>query len=390
MSKQASRSRGAAALAVITAALTALCTACGTVSPPPGPRMVQSRYEIATGRVIVRDCGYSVSLPGQPGRDLWLFCDTEITGRHGQEIGSPILGTGTAAAGPYRAGQAPGPLTEVATPGRGRATVATTPQPFLPAPVGLTLPGGTLPCTAPRAYPARWITGVAREPGPPGLAGHLLISYADYCVSGGSVFTPEAFGLLDYDPADNVLGRPAQVFAAAAGQPLPPQRLLGSPIFRGGYVYLFGFCGPDQGCGRGGVFLARTVARPAGWQDGAAYRYWTGSGWSASPASAATLTGPATTFGVSAGDYSADGHGLVMIEETSVVGGFSVWQAPAPVGPWRRVETGRVPCTAGRQSGPGGLCRALIGHPELSTGADLLLSFFDPGADHLEVVGYPW
>jgi hypothetical protein len=390
MSEKSSRSRDAVALPVITAVLTALCAACGSVGAPPGPRMVQSRYELSTGRVIVRDCGYSVPLPGQPGRDLWLFCDTEITGRQGQEIGSPILGTGTAAVGPYRAGQAPGPLTEVAAPGHGRAAAGTAPQPFLPSPAGLTLLGGTLPCAAPRAYPARWITGVTREPGPPGLSGHLLITYADYCVSGASAFTPEAFGLLDYDPADNVAGRPVQVFGAAAGQPLPAQRLLGSPIFRGGYLYLFGSCGPDQGCGRGGVVLVRTVASPAGWQEGPAYRYWTGSGWSASPAGAATLPGPATAVEVSAADYSADGHGLVMIEQTSVVGDFSVWQAAAPTGPWRRVQTGRVPCTTGRQAGAGGLCRALIGHPELSTGTDLLLSFFDPGADHLEVIGYPW
>ena len=37
-----------------------------------------------------------------------------------------------------------------------------------------------------------------------------------------------------------------------------------------------------------------------------------------------------------------------------------------------------LPCTAGKQAGqPGGLCRALIGHPELSTPDHLLISFFN-------------
>jgi len=390
MLEQASRSRIAAALTVVTATLTLLATACGSASQAVGLQRVLSTYEIATGRVIVRDCGYSVPLPDEPGRSLWLFCDTQITNRHGQEIGSPILGTGTAAEGPSGPGQAPGVLTEVTTPGRRQPGAHAAPLPFLPAPTNLTRPVSTLPCTGPHVYPARWISGVAQEPAGSGPAGHLLISYDDYCVSGGSVFTPEAFGLIDYDPADNVLGRPAEVFRAAAAQQLPQQQLLGSPIFYGGYLYLFASCGTDQGCGSGGVFLARTAASPARWRDGFTYRYWTGSGWSASPVGAATLFGPTSALAVSAGDYSADGHGLVAIEQASVAGDFSVWQAAVPTGPWRRVETGRVPCTAGHQAGTGGLCRALIGHPELSTRTELLISFFDPGDNHLEVVGFPW
>ena len=45
-------------LTVLAAALAVLCTACGSGSPPP--RLVTSRYEIATGHRIVRDCGFSV------------------------------------------------------------------------------------------------------------------------------------------------------------------------------------------------------------------------------------------------------------------------------------------------------------------------------------------
>ena len=273
--------------------------------------------------------------------------------------------------------------------GRGQLPARTAPQPFLPVPAGLTLPGSTLPCSGPHTYPARWVTGAAREPG---SSGRVLISYADYCVSGPDVFTPEGFGLLGYDPAGNVLGAPAQVFAAPAGRQLPQQRqeVLGSPVFRGGYLYLFGLCG--HSCrGRGGVFLARTAATAASWDNGFTYRYWTGRGWSAALADATALTGTAAPGGVSAGDYRGAGRGLVMIEQTSAAGDFSVWQAAAPTGPWQETRTGRVPCTAGQQGGqPGGLCRALIGHPELSTPDDLLISFFNPGTSHVEVAAYPW
>jgi hypothetical protein len=388
-------SRTSAALTAIAVALVVLCAACGS-SPPP--QRVLSRYETATGHVIVRDCGFSVPLAAQADRSLWLFCDTVVTTPQGQDVGITILGAGTAAEGPGTAGRGPGALTEVTTPavdGPGAPRAPGTagaaggllapragPRPFLPVPANLTLPASLLPCAGPHVYPARWVTGAAREPG---SSGRVLIGYADYCVSGNDVFTLEAFGLIDYDPAANVLGPPVQVLAAPAGQQLPSFQALGSPVFRGGYLYLFGWCG--TGCGRGGVFLARTRATAAWWDDGFTYRYWTGRGWSADPASAAALTGRGP-LAMSAGDYSADGRGLVMIEQTSAAGDFSLWRAAAPTGPWHQTGTGRVPCTAGKQADD--LCRAVIGHPELSDRSELLISFFNPGADHVETLAYPW
>jgi hypothetical protein len=93
---------------------------------------------------------------------------------------------------------------------------------------------------------------------------------------------------------------------------------------------------------------------------------------------------------VSAADYPAGGHGLVMIEQTSAGGDFSVWQAPAPTGPWRQIQAGQVSCTAGKRTQPVDLCRALIGHPELSTRDELLISFFNPGDSHVEVSAFGW
>ena len=122
-----------------------------------------------------------------------------------------------------------------------------------------------------------------------------------------------------------------------------------------------------------------------GWDNGYTYQYWTGRGWSADLSHAAPLTGYREPLQVSVGDYP--GRGLVMIEQTSVAGDFSVWQARRPPGPGGKTRTGRVPCTSGK---PPGLCRALIGHPELSTRDDLMISFFNPGTNHVEVAAYPW
>jgi hypothetical protein len=393
--------RKSAALAVTVTALVVLCAACG--SGAPAAQRVLSRYETSTGRQIVRDCGFSVPLAGRADRSLWLFCDTLVTTRQGKEVGPPILGAGTTAEGPGTAGRGPGVLTEVTTPAvngpaadgpapphapgaaSGLLPPQARPRPFLPLPANLTLPASLLACAGPHAYPARWVTGAAREPG---SSGRVLISYADYCVSGGDAFTPEGFGLLDYDPAGNVLGPPTPVFTAPPGQQLPQPQVLGSPVFRGGYLYLFGWCGP--GCDRGGVFLARTAATSAAWASGYTYQYWTGRGWSADLTHAAALTGYGEPLAVSVADYPAGRHGLVMIEQTSAGGGFSLWQAQAPAGPWRQIQTGRVPCTAGQRVQAADLCRALIGHPELSTGSELVISFFNPGASHIQVTVDPW
>ena len=216
----------------------------------------------------------------------------------------------------------------------------------------------------------------------------------------GDSLTAEGFGLVGYDPASNLLSPPDRVFGSVAGLPLPPQQTLGSPIILSGYLYLFSFCtgATNGGCGRGRVFLARTLAQPAYWQNPLSYQYWTGLGWSPDELAAATMipAGPAARGGpleISAGNYAADGHGLVMVEQTSLAGGFQVWQATSPASR-RRVRTGQVPCRPSTQpitqDGADGLCRALIGHPELSTRRQLLISYFDPGNDHVEVSAYLW
>ena len=370
-----------------------MAAACGAAVPHPAPSPVLSNYERSTGSTIHRDCGYSSPLPGKPGWSVWLFCDTTVTGAHGRKIEGLILGTDTAADGPYQAGRAPARLNEIPTPPTPPASPSTAaPQPFLPAPQNLQLPGSMLPCAGPSAYPAAWISGVTRAPSA-AAAGTLLITYDDYCITGtGETLTAEGFGLAEYNPASNLLGPVTLVFSSGLG--LPSAQVLGSPVTGGdGYLYLFGFCRAapaPAGCGRGRVFLARTVAAPAYWQNPFAYQYRTGDGWSSQAAAAGSLIPAGQSLGISVGDYAAVGRGLVMIEQTSLTGGFQAWQANSPTGPWRRLIAGRVPCTSGAEPGPEGLCRALIGHPELSTRSRLLISYYDPGNYHLYTSAYHW
>jgi hypothetical protein len=423
--------RGAALLGSLLAmTAVASCARPSRPSPGPAPGLVLSNYERATGDSVPRDCGYSSPLPARPGWSLWLFCDTAVTSARGARLDRLILGTDTAAAGPYQAGQVPARLSEIPTPPAPAALPSNgAPEPFLPAPQNLVRPGSTLPCSGSGTYPAAWITGVAREPADagPGSRDRLLISYNDYCVTGdtGSLgtdvpgsLTAEGSGLIEYDPATNQLGAPSQVFGgtsgpgqagtaqsglapsgmapsgiAQSGIALPVQQVLGSPVFHGGYLYQFGFCSAatlPTGCATGKVFMVRVQAIPAAWQNPLSYQYWTGAGWSLDPNTAASVLPAGHPLGVSAGDYSADGRGLVIVEQTSLAGDFQVWQASSPAGPWRHLRSGRVPCRAASGHGPGNLCRAVIGHPELSTRSHLLISYFNPGNSHVELSAYPW
>ena len=382
------------ACAIVVSLLTvAACTGGSGPAPSAGPSPVTSNYERASGNTIPRDCGYSSPLPGRAGWSLWLFCDTAVASARNGKIENLILGTDTAAAGPYQVGRAPAGLSEIPTPPAPLTLPGNSaPQPFLPVPQGLLLPGGTLPCSGPGAYPASWITGVTRAPGA-AASSNLLISYDDYCVTDnfGSL-TAEGFGLVEYDPAHNLLGPTGRVFGSVIG--LPAAQVLGSPVVGGdGYLYLFGFCAATltSGCGAGGVYLARTPARPADWQNPLTYQYWDGSGWSPYETAAApvgSVTAATRPLGISVGAYA--GRGLVMVEQTSLAGAFELWQARSPAGPWRPVRTGKVPCGTSRQNGADALCRALIGHPELSTRSQVLISYFNPGNDHVDLSAFSW
>jgi hypothetical protein len=368
--------------------------------PPPVP--VLSGIEGNGGASIGRDCGYSQPLPASAGRSLWLFCDTPLYLRDGSANNGAawklrrFIGGSTAALGRGARGHAPGRLTELATPGTGNlAQPGGSPAPFLPTPTGLLTPAG-LPCDLTGgAYAASWITGVARIPSSP----DVLVTFNNYCVLTGAApsFISEGFGLAEYNPAANTLVNQATVFTGiGSAGPAPPQ-LLGSPVFAGRYLYLFGpTCStPGSGkCSAGRIFMARVAATPLAWANPFAYQWWTSirsSPWTPSPAAAASIIPGARPSAVNVQDFAATGHGLALIEQTDISGRFVVYVTRSPTSRWAKLTAGHVPCRAG--SGYANFCRAIIGHPELSTRARLYLSYFNPAAaahGHVMVTSVPW
>jgi hypothetical protein len=366
---------------------------------PPAPVLSSAER---SGRVsVARDCGYSAPLPADPGRSLWLFCDTAVyvrktdrDGRSGWSLQRFITGStaavGAGATGPGPASRAPGELSEVATPGAavpGGARAGRAPEPFLAPPAGLVMPDG-LPCGLDGSYAASWVTGITRVPSTP----DLLVTFNNYCVlRGAGGFMREGFGAAEYNPAAGTLSYDITVFGLGA-----PATLLGSPVFSGRYLYLYGPTCTGRKAGRcaGTMFEARVPASPAAWTDPLSYQ-WLASGpagtWTSDPAAAAAVIAGSGPSGVSVASFAAAGRGFVLIAQTNIDGAFTVYRSASPAGGWKPVRSGRVPCRVG--AGYANFCRAIIGHPELSTPAELVLSYFDPAAGpggHVMVAGFRW
>lgn len=348
--------------------------------PPPGK--VLSRWEnLAPGNVVSRDCGYSKKVPGS-ARSLWLFCDSSWSGTSS----GFWLGV-TAAVGPFTAGKVPTGLTEIPPPPQAiSAPNDRGPSGLLPVPSGLVLPNGA-DCHVPgSSYGASWASGVAQQPAGADPA-KLLITYADVCVHGAGI-TTERFGLVEYNPATNVLSGQRQVHTTLSG--LPFQKNLGSPIFSGGYLYLTGYLCDDLAwgaCGTGRVALARVAATPASWRSASNYRYWNGTGWTSDHNAAVSVLPGAKPMAVHMEDFSALGKGFVVVEQIDIAGNFRIWRSASLTSGWAVTRTGVAPC--GDQQGLD-LCRAYFGHPELSTASNLLMSYYNPANDHVNVMAVPW
>ena len=398
------------ALVIFMAAV--LCaSAASPLADSPPPAQVLSNYENYWAAGLARDCGYSQPLPSDPGISLWLFCDTAVHGANSQlqwRWLAQINGS-TGAEGPSTPGEVPSDLSELATPGSGMPAMPNHdgPAQFLPAPSGLVTSGG-LPCDpANGGYPASWISGVTQDAANPS---DVLISYDNYCVPivpSSNELTGEGFGLAAYDPASNTLDSQVTIFASSGGRPLGPQLLLGSPVFSGAHLFLFASYCPQHnhvglactaGSGGNAVYLARVGATPASWQDAGDFRWYaSSSSWTTSASSAASVIPAAAPLAVNVQNFSALGHGLVLIEQTDGAGGFTVYQASGPAGAWSKLTSGKVPCAIEGDS----LCRAIFGHPELSTSSRLLVSYYDPAArpqynpaagaeGHVMVAAFPW
>jgi hypothetical protein len=361
-------------------------------SAPPAP--VQSNFENTYGASLSRDCGFSAPLPANPAASLWLFCDTAIYGLN-QQLQYHLTGFipgSTAAEGPYTAGEVPQGLSELPTPPASLPAMPNSdgPAQFLSTPSGLVTSTGQ-PCdSANNAYAASWISGVTREPATANPA-DLLITYGNYCVQGSLTFDAEGYGIAEYNPATNTVDRQATIFS---GTLVPPQQMLVSPVFSGSHLYLFGSQCSSQDqfgdCTSGSVYLARTGVTASSWDNPASYQWRDGGTWTSAASSATSIIPSATPISaVSVGNFSSLGQGIVLIAQTNVGGHFVAYEPVSSLtGTWQQVISATVPCGSGST-----VCHAIIGHPELSTASQLMLSYFDPAkgpAGHVMADAFAW
>lgn len=376
--------RRLAAVGTITL-IAVLCCLGSAVVPGdvPPPAEVTSNFENYWGVSLNRDCGYSRQLSN--GQGLWLFCDTAWT----DLTGSHFVAGSTAAEGPYTAGQVPTGLTELPTPPAAPPPNQPNhgaPQPFLPTPSGLLNPSGQS-CTADgNQYPASWITGATAEPD----SIHLLITYANVCVTHTATpYLIQGYGIAEYNPVANTIDTQTTVWSIPGTQ-LQPAAVLGSPVVSDGYLYLYGSACTSwySGvCATGGVYAARVPADPADWRSAASYRWYRHDDLTADPADATSVIPSVTPAGLSVDGYSQVGHGVVAIVQTDLRGGFQAWQAVTPAGPWTMLTSGKVGSASGSDND---IRRALIGHPDLSTNTELMLSYVNSTDQHVAVAAFPW
>jgi hypothetical protein len=368
-----------AVLAVV--GVVALVVGAATPTGADPAAWVRSNFETTFGMKVARDCGFSEPLPGHPGESLWIFCDTGVYDPAGTLVNY--------FAGSSAARGTPAGVSELPTPAAPLPDLpwAGAPAPFVPAPAGLVRKDG-LPCSGNGPMPASWITGLTGLPG----TGRLLLTFVDVCIEGAWDWTPQSFGMVEYDPATNTLSPTTTVFAERSGRPLTQQLHLGSPVVADdGYLYLYSHSCDTWyvgSCAMGRVVVARVPVEQR--SDPAAYRYFGGLGWTDKVAFAANVLLGGRPMSISVDTGGAAGAGFVLVEGTSVGGTYRVWEATAPTGPWllRTPEELRLPgCTA--PAGVVDFCHALTVQPDLSTPDRVAVSHYAVADQHVRVTTTP-
>jgi hypothetical protein len=323
---------------------------------------VRSTHENAN-RVLSRDIGLSVALPG--GRDLWIFGDTgtfiRTRGAAWQAI--DFIDGSTAMIASYSPGKVP----------RGDELPAGQPQRFVPAPEHVYLPDGSgRRCAKPTptaAFAARWPTGAALMPADDA---QVIVTYLVVCVhrpaEGEVAHQTEGWGYLLYNWRSRKIDHgPVDVFAPEpAGGELPVAKRLGWPVVADGELTLFSASCSKLvvECAAGNVWSATLAPEIRVLDDPASY-----------------AVEPVRTDGsarwqpmsISVGTYE---DGLRLIEQTSVLGGYRIFEASEVGAPWRLAGSGNLPgCRSTK-----GFCFGLEGHAELSTATSVFVSYKDPNS----------
>lgn len=334
---------------------------------------VNANQETTTGTVLQRDAGISVGLPS--GRDLWIFGDTSSFSANASQSNA-FIGGSTAAAGRYIPGRTPTALKDIQPAGSLAAGPNAAPVQFIPTPTDTVMPDGSgRACTTANGavYTARWPTGAALLDNP----ANLLVTYTDVCVTTATNFTVEGWGWMIYNwRQGKIKTGPIDVFPPAAnGAPLPSDRAYQSPIvansqitfFTSDCTHLFIAC-------TGGTVGTTTMA------DNALTMAFPIS-YVGHPAVTDGVA-PWTPVNVSVAAYPS---GLRLIEQTSIGGTFLVFSSATPTGPWHPFLSGTLP---GCSTTPRGFCYAFVGHPELGSNSNLVVSYFKPDSPENANVGH--
>jgi hypothetical protein len=354
-------------MALLVLGVTQARAAASPPDPSAAPAPVLSSYEDGS-HAVARDDGLSVLLPN--GKDLWIFGDTAVYNADQSRTMkmSALIPGGTAAEGPHAAGNVPTTLTETPTPGHRPSPPANqAPALYMPPPSNVYLADGSgRQCTsAPGRYPARWASGAAAIPS----TSDVLVTYVDVCVAGSLQFDVEGWGFMEYNWQTSGLDLgPDDVFPPSrSGAGLSPELQLGSPVIDDGRVDLFSFncTALYVSCLAGQTYFTTVLDSPAVLSSPSSYRV--------APASTESfLWRPA---GIAVAKYPD--APLRMIEMTGIAGTYDVLTAATPAGPWHLETSGTIPDC---QSPRSGFCYALVGHPELSTPSELMISYYDPDA----------
>ncbi len=339
--------RRAKVLAIAT--VLGVAAACMPAAPGTsnGLGRVSTLAETNFGMFIERDCGYSRKTRDATWNTFWVFCDTTIT-----QPGPAQL---TSFRGSAALGQIPG-------------TLPALPAQFgdIPSPGQSLLPAGGYSCPGGGQAGLKWVSGLS----PVNAQNEMVIFYSGICGSSLATLKVGGWGGAVYDfDTHSITSDPGPVFSATGSSGLDLLKVGYTPVESGNYWYFYGTGNFPTGGGSANLMISRVPK--ASWRQPSAYQWWWGDGWTSTPVP--VVSGPLVPNVQVSADYYPSINKVVVMVPKSLSGTVDMYEAPLST-PWSltlRYSNVKLPACANA------FCYHVIGHPELSSGTELAISFFD-------------
>jgi hypothetical protein len=322
-----------------------------------GPLLTSDETATVT---LGRDGGFSVPLPN--GKTFWVFGDTPTyTYQDGSWKLTAFIQGSSAGLVAYTPGQRPtSPIDEVAV---GQPTTSATPATQFLAPPEVYLPDGSGKiCNkengGPTAGAVRWATGAALLSDKT----NVFVPYIDACVISATVHQAEGWGFALYNWKTNKFTVPPTdvIVPEKSGKAISMAQYFGSPIVKGEKISMFSATCCEVGSS---VYVTTVDADVETLKDYASYR-------------PTPIAGVPATFTLSVSPPSPTQPQLTMYQLSSLQGGYRIFTASSPTGPWVERAQGTLPQCAGA---PAPCNNSIYLHPELSSKSELLVSYWLPG-----------